>query len=139
MNKKEFHFKQAEDMTDLANTIEIEFGFRVFASYLKFASVFQIHEKHMWLPTDMIYDDINHINNIASGLDENTQDEDLHDLVHAYVDAYVEKGIFEKSVLTDRFRNAMKDTPLKCDEMVRMVNPEDLETLRRFAKLISVD
>lgn len=135
----EFDFKHIEDMTTLTDTTDVEFGFRVFASYLKLASLFQILEKHMWLPTDMIYDDINGINNSDSDLDENTQNEELRDLVHAYVDAYVEKGIFEKSVLTDRIRDAMKGTPLKCDEMVRMKNSEDLETLRGFAKLISAD
>lgn len=128
----EFNFKHIEDMTKLTDTTDVEFGFRVFASYLKLASLFQVLEKHMWLPTDMIYDDIN-------CSDENTQDDELHDLVHSYIDAYVEKGIFEKSVLTDRIRDAMKDTSLKCDEMVRMKNPEDLETLRKFVKLVQIE
>lgn len=134
----EFSFEYIEDMTDLTSTTELDFGFDIFASYLKLASLFQIIKKSMWIPTDLIYEDINYSNNLNLDLDENTQNEVIYEQVHEYIDAYVKKGIFETSIIDDRFcgKDAVE---FECNEMVRMVNPADMEAIMRFAKLISLE
>lgn len=126
-----FSFKHIEDIATRTNETDIDFGFKIFASYLKLASLFQILENSMWLPTDLIYEEI---------AEEGAPNEALYDIIHEYVDAYVSKGIFEKSVITERFANACKDTlSFNCNEMIRMVNVDDVETLRRFSNLISLE